>query len=158
MRFVTSFAGALLCASLAVHAHDTATQTKTKVDDSKAQKMTYTGCLQSGTETRTFVLDKVVPITTTKTTEVVGTGGSVSTTSISYVLVPGETVQLQTHVGHKVEVTGVMIPKGEWKTTTKTKIEREDAKDTTIKETTKGESDRPHFRVLSVKELSEPCM
>ena len=154
MRFVTSFAGALLCASIAVHAQDTTIKTKTKVDDGKAQKMTYTGCVATGTETKTFVLNKVVPVTTTKTTEVAGTGGTISSTSTSYVLVPGEQVELTTHVGKKVEVTGMLIPEGEWKTTTK--IEREDAKDTKI--TTKGESDRPHFRVLSVKELNEPCM
>ena len=93
-------------------------------------------------------------MTTTKTTEVAGTGGSITTTSTSYILVPGEKVTLTSHVGHKVEVTGMMIPAGETKT--KTKIEREHAGDTTIKE--KTESDRPQFRVISVKELAEPCM
>jgi hypothetical protein len=158
MRFATSLAAALVCASLAVQAQDTTIKTKTKIDDANAQKVTYTGCLQSGTETRTFVLDKVVPVTTTKTTEVAGTAGTISTTSTSYILVPGETVELTTHVGKKVEVTGMLIPEGEWKTETKTKIEREGEKDTTVKEKTKGDSDRPHFRVLSVKQLNEPCM
>jgi len=155
MRFVTSVAAAVMCASLAIHAQDTTTTTK---DKDKGKTVTYVGCVGAGTETRTFVLNKVVPVTTTKTTEVAGTGGSISTTSTSYVLVPDQTVQLQSHVGHKVEVTGVMIPEGDWKTKTKTKIEREDAKDTTIKQTTKGDSDQPHFRVMSVKQLSEPCM
>jgi hypothetical protein len=50
-----------------------------------------------------------------------------------------------------------MIPAGEWKTETKTKVEREGAKDTTTKETTKGNSDQAHFRVISVKSLNEPC-
>jgi len=160
MRFVASFTGALLCATLAVHAQDTKTTTKTKTsaDDGKIQQMTYIGCVQSGTETTSYVLDKVVPVTTTKTTGVAGTAGSVTTTSTSYILVPGEKVELQTHVGHKVEVTGMMIPAGEWKTETKTKIEREGEKDTNTKVTTKGDSDQPHFRVISVKQLSEPCM
>ena len=152
MRFVTSLAAAVLFASFAVHAQETTTKTVTKIDDAK--KVTYTGCIGAGTETKTYVLNKVVPVTTTKTTEVAGTGGSITTTSTSYFLVPDQTVELQTRVGKKVEVTGVMIPEGEWKT--KTKIEREGAKDTKI--TTKGESDMPHFRVLSVKELNEPCM
>jgi hypothetical protein len=95
-----------------------------------------------------------VPVTTTKTTEVAGTGGAITTTSTSYILVPGERVTLTSHVGHKVEVTGMLIPAGETKT--RTKIEREHGGDTTIKE--KVNSDRPHFRVLSVKELAEPCM
>src|SRR6185436_3850954 len=127
MRFVTSIAGAMLCASLAVNAQDTKTTTKTKTsaDDGKIQQMTYTGCVASGTETQTFLLNKVVPVTTTKTTEVAGTGGTISTTSTSYIPVPGEKVELQSHVGHKVEVTGMLIPAGDWKTETKTKIERE---------------------------------
>jgi len=160
MRFVTSIAGAVLCASFAVHAQDTQTTTKTKTsaEDGKIQQVTYTGCVAAGTETKTFVLNKVVPVTTTKTTEVAGTGGTISTTSTSYILVPGEKVELQTHVGHKVEVTGMLIPAGDWKTETKTKIEREGEKDTNTKVTTKGDSDQPHFRVISVKQLSEPCM
>jgi len=153
MRFVTSFATALFCASLAVHAQETITKTKTKVDDDKAKTVTYTGCVQSGTEARTFILNKVVPVTT-QTTQPTGTGGTITTTQTEYVLVPGEAVTLQQHVGHKVQVTGLMVPEGETKT--KTKIEREHGPDTTIKE--KTESDRPHFRVLSVKDLSEPCM
>ncbi len=158
MRFVTSFVAALMCASFAVNAQDTTIKSKTKTDDGKGKTVTYTGCVQTGTETQTFVLDKVVPVTTTKTTEVAGTGGTVTSTSTSYILVPGEKVELKTHVGHKVEVTGMMIPAGDSKTTTKTKIEREGAPDTTVKEKTKVDSDRPHFRVLSVKQLSEPCM
>ena len=154
MRFVTSFAAALFCASIAIHAQDTTTKTKTKIEGDKVKTVSYMGCLQTGTETNTFLLDKVVPVTTTKTTEVAGTGGAITTTSTSYILVPGERVTLTSHVGHKVEVTGLLIPAGETKT--RTKIEREHGGDTTIKE--KVNSDRPHFRVLSVKELAEPCM
>ena len=154
MRFVTSFATALFCASLAVHAQDsTTTAQKTKIEGEKGKTVTYTGCLQTGTESQTFLLNKVVPVTT-QTTQPTGTGGTITTTSTEYVLVPGETVTLQQHVGHKVEVTGIMIPEGETKT--KTKIEREHGPDTTIKE--KSESNRPHLRVISVKEMSEPCM
>src|SRR5262249_17962281 len=137
----------------AIHAQDTRTTTKTKVEGDKAQTITYSGCLDKGTETNTFMLNKVVPVTTTKTTQV-GTAGAVTSTETSYILVPGEKVTLTSHVGHKVEVTGMMIPAGEVKT--KTKIEREHGADTTIKE--KTESDRPHFRVISVKELTEPCI
>jgi len=154
MKFVTSLAAALFCASLAVHAQDTTTtKSKTKIEGDKAKTVTYTGCLDKGTETNTFMLNKVVPVTTTKTTQV-GTAGAVTSTETSYVLVPGERVTLTSHVGHKVEVTGMLIPAGETKT--RTKIEREHGGDTTIKE--KVNSDHPHFRVISVKELAEPCM
>jgi hypothetical protein len=155
MRYVTSLAAALVCASIAVHAQETTVKSKTEVKgDDKAKILTYAGCLQAGTETRTYILDKVVPVTTTKTTEVAGTGGTITSTSTSYFLVPGEKVTLQQHVGHKVEVTGMLIPEGDSKT--KTKIEREGAPDTKI--TTKVENDRPRFQVMSVKELAEPCV
>ena len=126
MRFATSFAAALVCASVAVHAQETTVKTKTEGD--KAKMVSYTGCVAAGTEARTFVLNKVVPVTTTR--EVAGTGGAVSVTSTSYVLVPGETVTLQQHVGKKVEVSGMLIPKGDTKT--KTEIKREDAPDSKI--------------------------
>jgi hypothetical protein len=151
MRFVTPFAAALVCATIAVNAQETTVKTKTEGGD-KAKMVTYTGCLGAGTETRTYVLDKVVPVT--KTTEVAGTGGTVAVTSTSYILVPGEKVMLQQHVGHKVEVTGMLMPGGDSKT--KTKIERDNAPDTKI--TTKVDNDKPHFQVMSVKELAEPCM
>jgi hypothetical protein len=151
MRFVTSFAAALVCATIAVNAQDTV-KTKTKTEGDQSKMVAYTGCLGAGTETRTFVLDKVVPVTTTK--EVAGTGGTVAVTSTSYILIPGEKVVLQQHVGHKVEVTGMLIPEGDSKT--KTKIERDNAPDTKI--TTKVENDKPRFQVMSVKQLPEPCM
>ena len=110
MRFATSFAAALVCATIAVNAQDTTVKTKTKTEGDQAKMMTYTGCVGAGTETRTYVLDKVVPVTTTK--EVAGTGGAVSVTSTSYILVPGEKVTLQQYVGHKVEVTGSLSMSG----------------------------------------------
>src|SRR5262245_6348942 len=103
MRFATSLAAAVVCASLAVYAQDATVKSQTKIEGDKAKIVTYTGCLNTGVETRTFVLDKVVPVTTTKTTEVAGTGGAVTTRSTSYLLVPGERVTLQQHVGKKVE-------------------------------------------------------
>jgi hypothetical protein len=158
MRFVTSFAVALGCASvIAVQAQDTKVKSETKIKGN-VQTVTYTGCLASGTETRTYILDKVVPVTRTTESRPTGTGGTVKTTTTTYLLVPDEKVELQTHVGHKVEVTGVLIPAGDTKMQTKTKIDREDAKDTTIKEKTKIDADRPQLRVISVKELPEPCI
>jgi hypothetical protein len=153
MRFVTSFAAVLVCATIGLNAQDATVKTKTKVEGDNTKMVTYTGCVNAGTETRTFVLDKVVPVTTTRTTEVAGTGGSISTTSTSYFLVPGEKVTLQQYVGKKVEVQGMLIS-GDSKT--KTEIKREDAPDTKI--TTKVENDKPRFQVISVKDLGQPCM
>jgi hypothetical protein len=99
--------------AIAAHAQETTTRTTTKTEKGdKSQVVTYTGCVQTGTETRSYILDKVVPVG--RTTTVGPTGTTYSTTT--YALVPGEKVEFQQFVGHKVEVTGVMVPAGESKT------------------------------------------
>jgi hypothetical protein len=150
----TSFAVALGCA-VALHAQDTTTTTRTEVKANDAKTVTYSGCMQTGTEPRSFVLAKVVPVG--KTTTEVGTSGATTTTTTTYMLVPAEKVQLQQHVNHKVEVTGVMIPAGDSKTETKTRTEREGAPDTTTRETVKSENAMPQFRVISIKSVAENC-
>jgi len=154
-RMFASFAIALGCA-VALHAQDTTTTTKTEVKGNDAKTVTYSGCMQTGTEPRSFVLAKVVPVGRTSTTEV-GTSGATTTTSTTYALVPAEKVELQTHVNHKVEVTGVMIPAGDSKIETKTKTEREGAPDTTTKETVKSDNAMPQFRVISIKNVADTC-
>jgi hypothetical protein len=84
----------------------------------------------------------------------VGTSGTVTKTdTTTYMLVPGERVEIQSHVGHKVEVTGMMMPAS--KTRTETKVENEHGSDTTIRE--KTEHNMPEFRVISIKQLAESC-
>ena len=157
-RSIAALAVALGCSCvIAVSAQETKTTTETKTEGGKATTVTYTGCMQTGTETRSVVLAKVQPVS--KTTETaIGTGGvTTTTTTTTYALVPGEKVEFQTHLGHKVEVTGMMIPAGESKTTTETKVEREDAPDTKSKETVKTNAPLPQFRVMSVKDTNESC-
>ncbi len=50
-----------------------------------------------------------------------------------------------------------MIPAGEAKTTTTTKVEREDAPDSKSKETVKSNNPLPQFRVTSIKNLADSC-
>jgi hypothetical protein len=125
-------------------------QTKVKTEGG-AQTVTYTGCMQAGTETRSYILQNVVPVSTSRT---VGTGGAVTTTT-TYALVPEEKVELQQHVGHKVEVTGVLIPAGKgdakYEATTKSKG---------AEEKTRGEVEKgpmPQLKVVSVKPIAESC-
>ena len=156
-RVMTSCAVALGFAfAISVHAQQTTvkSQTTTKADDVKV--VTYTGCVQTGTEKQTYILDKAVPVARTTTSETTGTSGTTMTTTTTYMLVPGEKVELEKAVGHKVEVTGMLIP-SDSKVETKTKIEREGAPDTTIKEKTKNEGAWPQFRVTSIKQLAESC-
>jgi len=148
---------AVACA-VALHAQDTKTTTTTKVDSEKgdAKTVTYSGCVQSGAEAKSFVLAKAMPVGKTTTTEV-GTSGTTTTTTTTYMLVPGEQIELQPQVGHQVEITGVMIPAGDSKVDTKTKVEREGAPDSTTKETVKSDNAMPQFRVTSVKEVAASC-
>jgi hypothetical protein len=158
MRFVASVTVALsLAFAAAMHAQESTVKSTTKVKGDDVKAVTYTGCLQTGTESRSFILDKVVPMGQTTRTEATGTSGEITkTTTTTYALVPGEKVELQQMVGHKVEVTGVLIS-GDTKTETKTKVEREGEKDVTTKGTTKTENAVPQLRVTSVKHLADSC-
>ncbi|HTM03808.1 MAG TPA: hypothetical protein VL173_09910 [Vicinamibacterales bacterium] len=155
MRIAVAITGAVFTLGLVVNAQETTVKSKTETNGAEAKTVSYTGCVGAGTETRTYVLSKAIPVT--RTTESVGTTGTTSVTETSYMLVPGPTVEVQEHVGHKVEVTGTLVPAGDSKTQSKTKIEREDAPDTTVKETTKADNAMPRFSVSSIKDTGERC-
>lgn len=138
-RLIGMFALALGC-TVALHAQDTTTTTRTQVNSDVAKSVTYSGCVQSGAEPRSFVLAKVVPVSQTKSTEV-GTSGTTTTVTTNYALVPTEKIELQPEVGHKVEVTGIMMPAGDIKTET----------------STKADNAMPQFRVLSIKKVADSC-
>ena len=153
-RFITSFAFALGCTAVALNAQETRTKTETKNSGGAPQTMTYTGCVQTGTQAKTYVLDKVVPVTKTTTTET--PTSSTTTQSTSYVLIPGgESVTVQEHVGQKVEVTGTLIPGGDSRIETRTKTERDDAPDTKSRTTIETENAKPEFRVTSIKNIGQ---
>jgi len=157
-RFVSmSAAAAGFALMLGLHAAaqqqppSTSAADQTKVKAEHAQTTTFTGCLQTGTEAKTYILDKVVQ---SKTTEIVGTSGETATVT-KYELVPSEQVEMQQHVGHKVEVTGVLIPagKGDAKIKTETKLPGQEEK--TEAKIEKGPT--PQFRVVSIKQLADSC-
>jgi cytochrome c-type biogenesis protein CcmE len=106
----------------------------------------------AGTEARTYILDKVVPVSRTTTTDL-RTGESASSTT--YALVPG-TVQVQEHVGKKVEVTGTLVPGGDSKTETTTRVER-DGDDSKKRERVETKNAMPEFRVTSIRDTGESC-
>lgn len=130
----------------------TAADDQTKIKTEHAKEMTFTGCLQTGTEAKTYILDKVVAVKTT--TEVVGTAGGAMTVT-KYELVPSEKIELQEHVGHKVEVTGVAIPAGEGDAKIKTQTKLPGSEEKTEAKIAKGAT--PQFRVISIKQLAETC-
>jgi hypothetical protein len=128
-------------------------KTKTKIKGDDAQTVTYTGCVADGPQTRTFVLNKVMPVGQKTETTTDASGASSTTTTTTYALVPTDTAQITEYVGHKVQVTGMMVPKGEMRARTETKVDG----DTVKKEETKTESDLPQFRVISIRNLGETC-
>ena len=155
MRIAICITGAVFAFGLAVNAQDTTIKSETKTSGAEAKTVSYTGCVGAGTETKTYVLNKAIPVT--RTTETVGTTGTTTVTDTSYILVPGPTVEVQEHVGHKVEVTGLLTPAGDSKTETKTTIDRENGPDSKVKEKTKADNAMPRFSVTSIKDTGERC-
>jgi hypothetical protein len=147
MKRITTFILALGCASL-VHAQSDKVKTTVKTDDAHA--VTYTGCVQT-TQGRSYVLEHVAPVSRSTTTNIDGS----TTTTTAYALVPDASVQLEPQVGHKVEVTGVMIPAGHGDADIKTKTEVNGKEQKTKTEIDK--TSHPQLRVLSVKALGESC-
>jgi hypothetical protein len=94
-----------------------------------------------------------MPVSKTTETSTDASGVPTTTTTTTYELLPSDTVQITEYVGHKVEVTGILVPKGEMKTETETKI----GDDTKTKEKVETESDMPQFRVISIRNLAERC-
>ena len=152
-RFSTTLALAFGCAALVVpsaFAQSTETKTKTKTDH--ASIVTYTGCIASNAgQTRTYVLNNVVPTERTTTQRIDGS----STTTTTYALVPEASVQLEPQIGHKVEVQGVLVEAGHGDAEVKTKTEV-NGKDTKSK-TEIERGPYPQLRVMSVKPLGENC-
>jgi hypothetical protein len=148
MKRLATFALALGCASL-VHAQSDKVKTTIKTDD--AHLVTYTGCVQSGTQTKSYVLDRVAPVR--RTTEFNADGSTTTTTT--YALVSDGSVQFEQQVGHKVEVQGVLIPAGHGDADIKTKTEV-NGKDTKSKVQI-DKTSSPQLRVVSMKPLGETC-
>ena len=141
MKSAMTFAAALVCGlGLTVHAQDSKVKSKTRTDRD-ATPVTFTGCVQSGSETRTYILDQVVPVSRTTTTETTGTSGEVTRTSTTYLLVPGDKVELQSHVGHKVEVSGTLVEKPR----------------TTAAASAPGATPAPTLKVDTVKMIGATC-
>jgi hypothetical protein len=146
MKSVTVAFGATLLAATLLHAQDVKSTTTTKVNDGKT--LVYTGCVQTGTETSSFILQNAVPLKES------------SSSGTTYLIVPGPKVDLQQSVGKKVQVTAVLIPAGDDKTTiqTKTKTEVHGQPDQSVETKEKvPQSDMPQLRVVSMKRLADSC-
>ena len=192
VRFIQACSFAAACVfAVSVSAQDATVKTKTKVDADDAKIITMTGCLSKAPSGDLFVLagattlkgddmtsksktkvdvddDETETQTRTKTEvetdddEAVGTSGSVAT----YELMPKEGVDLNAHVGHKVEVSAIALnpsdddDDAEVDVETRTKVKVDDAPDSKVKTKTEAELPRgknARMTVVSVKHIAPSC-
>jgi hypothetical protein len=164
MRHVVSTCLIALGFAASLAAQDTKITTKTTVEGDDTKPMVVSGCLMGGPATFTLLNNSAAVIARDKSSEpgAVGTSGVVST----YSLTARDGVDLKTHVGQKVEVTGVAIAAGdkdddaEIEIKEDTKIERDDAPDDRAKSRSEVEVSRgpaPKLMVTGVKMLSATC-
>ncbi len=152
-----------LAAGAVLAAQEVKSTTTIKSDDGKA--VMYTGCLQSGAAGTSYILEDAIPVKQeTRTETQVNESGvpqsATKTTTTTYALVPnGGSVEFQSNVGHKVEVTALLIPAGDDTTEIKSKTETEvggKQKEVETKEKIE-QSDYPQLRVVSIKHLADRC-
>jgi hypothetical protein len=134
--------------------------TRAKADEAK---VTLTGCVSGGPTT--FMLTNVSVVEPNKSTDrPVGTTGTAS----AYVLAPREGVTFASHVGQKVEVSGVVVPAAagsdkdaKVEVRERTEVRRDGAPEpkagaTTRTTVAKGPTDQ--FAVASIKLVSPICL
>jgi hypothetical protein len=189
MRVLIPACAVAIALGAAAHAQDSTVRSTTTVKGDDARTVVMTGCLTrsagsymlSGataaagedltvkSKVKTDVDDDDTTVKSTTRAEVdrdddkaVGTSGTIRT----YMLDPRTGVNLAAHVGHKVEIAGVMPDpsKGdddaEVTIKEETKVENDDAPDTRVQTRTKAELPRgthPHLSVISVKPVSGSC-
>jgi hypothetical protein len=155
-----------VCATAAVYAQDTTIKTETRIKADDAKALTITGCLGGGPTT--FSLSNVVaasaPGDKKDDRKTVGTSGLLD----SYVLMPRDGIALAPHVGHRVELTGVVVPPAtkndddaKIEVKERAQVQREDAPDSKTETTTKARIARgaeAQFAVASLKMISPVCI
>ena len=164
MRFLVPTCLLALGFTASLAAQDTKITTKTTVEGDDAKPTVVSGCLMGGPTTFTL-LDSSASVTARERSGergAVGTSGAVT----SYSLTAPDGVDLKTHVGQKVEITGVVVAAGdkdddaEIEVKEETKIERDDAPDDRVQSRTELEVSRgpaPKLAVTAVKMLSSTC-
>jgi hypothetical protein len=91
------------------------TTEKAQKNTKSGKTMTYTGCVQEGQTPGTYTLTNVTSNTGSGTSGTSGTTGmsgeSSAATGLTFELVATQGVELKEHVGHQVQVTGMMDKK-----------------------------------------------
>jgi hypothetical protein len=185
MRLAIPAAIAALALSAVVTAQDSTVKSRTNIKADDARVMSMTGCLRQELSTGVYALDgaiaasgKQIETNSKVKTDVdkdkttvkgraeakadggVGTAGSTST----FLLVPGNNVDLASHVGERVQISAITVNPGhgdaDVKIRDKTKIDPEHAPDTKAQSKTKLELPRSsagQYTVMSVTPLGTRC-
>jgi hypothetical protein len=184
LAFPVAIAVAALTAALSAQDSTVKSRTTIKADDARVTSMT--GCLRQQLATGVFMLDGTVATsgkeietnskvktdvdkdkTTVKgkseskaTEGAVATGGGATT----YILVPGNGVDLASHVGERVEVSAIMVKPGhgdaDVQIKEKTKVDPEDARDSKSQSKTKLELPRTaagEYTVMALTPTGRRC-
>jgi hypothetical protein len=183
-RWISTCAIAAACA-VPAYAQDSTTTTRTQVKADDAKAVTATGCLVPGASAGSFALrgaitargEEVSSRTRTRT-EVDRDESRVRTetrtraeddrshagAALFYNLSPRAGVDLAAHVGHQVQLTAVVLERGEddaevrIKEETRVDPERgSDRKSRTESRVTVERGDGPRLNVISVKPLGQGC-
>jgi hypothetical protein len=160
---------AMCMATASVGAQDATIKSKTTIKAEDGKAATLTGCLAGGPTGFTLATavagdaHEGASVPHERSSPAVGTSGVVAT----YDLTPRDGVDLSTHVGQKVEITGAMVDaatKGDKDATIavkdKTTVKTDDAPDQKVETKTKAEIPRgvtPRFTVTSVRMVAAGC-
>ena len=183
-RWISTCAIAAACVAPAF-AQDSTTTTRTQVKADDAKAVTATGCLVPGASAGSFALrgaitsrgEEVSSKTRTETevdrdesrvrtetrTRAEGDRGRTGA-ALFYNLSPRAGVDLAAHVGHQVQLTAIVLNRGEddaeVRVREETRVDREDGRDTksrTESRVTVDRGDGPRLNVISVKPLGGNC-
>lgn len=185
MRLIIASAIVALATAAAANAQDSKTTTRTNIKADDARVMSMTGCLRQEITPGVFALDgtaatagKELQTTSKVKTDVdkdkvtvkgksetkadgaVATAGSGST----FLLVPGNNVDLASHVGQQVRISAIQVKPGhgdaEVKIKDKTRVDNEHSPDAKSETNTKLELPRSpagQYSVMSVTPTGESC-
>ena len=175
-----------LALPMAAGAQDSKTKSRTNIKADDARVMSMTGCLRQEVATGVYTLDGAIAasgkelqtdskvktdVDKNKTTvkgesETKAKDGAVATTGASstFLLVPGNNVDLASHVGEQVQINAIMVERGhgdaDVKIKDKTTVDPEHGKDTTSTSKTKLElpkSTAGHYTVMSITSTGMRC-
>ena len=186
MRLVTLAAVVALALSGVANAQDSTVKSRTNIKADDARVMSMTGCLRQEVGTGVYTLDGTVAasgkdietnskvktdVDKDKTTVrgkteaksdhgAVATAGSTST----FLLVPGNNVNLASHVGERVQISAIMVEAGHGDADVtikdKTKVDTEHAPDSKSQSKTKLElpkSPAGQYTVMSITPTGSRC-